>query len=141
MTAMDTELEHLIQPFGWVEHTVTVPGEPWPKARPRRGKHGNVYTTREDHDREALTAAVIRSQIPEPLRGNLTVGLIFYRRTLRKVDADNLIKHVFDASNGTLFLDDSQVTAGGWSIQLDRENPRTVLLIGPHQFTDMIRGG
>jgi len=121
-----------------VIHRVEIPGNPWPKGRPRKGKGGRVYTTKKDLEHETVTALYLRQGVRQKLRGNLACSFIFYRADRRQADADNLIKHVLDAANGVLFADDSQVTAGAWAIELDRLNPRTVLLIGRHH-SSMIR--
>ncbi|MFC9995677.1 RusA family crossover junction endodeoxyribonuclease [Nocardia sp. NPDC127526] len=113
-------------------YVITIPGEPVPKKRPRFSGR-RAYTTREDHDAEARTGWHLAQVIPEPLRGNLAVACVYYRSTRRVVDKDNLAKHVMDAGNGIAWHDDSQCTAEFGVIELDRANPRTVIIIARHQ--------
>ena len=115
-------------------HIITVPGEPHPKRRPRFGR-GRAHTTQEDIDAEARTGTFLRATVTQPLTGNIALGCVFYRSTRRIVDVDNLVKHVADAANGILWRDDSQCTAQLGVIELDRANPRTVIVVSTHQST------
>ncbi len=115
-------------------YTITIPGEPVPKKRPRFDGR-RAFTTRDDHNAEAHTGWHLAQAIPQPLTGNLAVACVFYRSTRRPVDADNLIKHVMDAGNGIAWHDDSQCTAEFGVIELDRTNPRTTILIAHHNST------
>ncbi|MGY0497140.1 RusA family crossover junction endodeoxyribonuclease [Nocardia sp. FBN12] len=112
-------------------YVITIPGEPVAKRRPRLG-NGRRYTHPADVEAEASTAAILRATLCEPLTGNLAVGCEFYRSTRRRVDVDNLLKHVFDAGNKVAWVDDSQCTAAFGVIELDRANPRTVIFISSH---------
>lgn len=113
---------------------VTIPGAPWSKSRPRFGR-GRAYTKKEDIDAETRTATYLKSVVKRPLEGNAGLVCIFYRPNRQRIDTDNLIKHVCDAGNGVLWLDDSQCTAVMGVIELDAENPRTVVAIGEHTST------
>ncbi|WP_157978330.1 MULTISPECIES: RusA family crossover junction endodeoxyribonuclease [Nocardia] len=116
-------------------YIITIPHNPHPKARPRFGRGHRAYRDRADAEFETLTATYLRAAIPAPLRGNVAVGCVFYRSTLHTVDGDNLTKHVLDAGNGIAWVDDSQCTAQLAVVELDRANPRSVILIGTHQST------
>jgi len=121
---------------------VLIPGEPHRKMRPkfsRRGRHTVTYQPAEDEAAEKRTARVLRAAIKQPLVGNVALAAIFYRSDRQVIDTDNLIKHVCDAGNGILFLDDSQATATAGIIELDADNPRTLLMIAAHRST-MQRG-
>ncbi|MGW4240981.1 RusA family crossover junction endodeoxyribonuclease [Nocardia sp. NPDC004722] len=113
-------------------HIVTLPGDPHPKGRPRFSR-GRAYTAEADRDAEARTALLLSQRVSQPLTGNIALTCVFYRRTRRRVDVDNLLKHVMDAANGILWRDDSQCTSLRGVIELDRDNPRTLILIGPHE--------
>lgn len=104
-------------------------GEPFPKGRPRFGRGGRTYTRDEDVQAEANTAAILASIVKAPYDENVGLVGIFYRSTRRRVDGDNLIKHVLDAGNGVLWHDDSQCTVHAGIVELDREYPRTVLAV------------
>jgi Holliday junction resolvase RusA-like endonuclease len=98
-----------------------------PKAQPRvkafaRGRHAGVYTpdTADAWKAEVRRAALAKCAPPEPLRGPLSVSLVFVmpRPKSRKVgywhtsrpDADNLAKAVLDAlGDAVIWCDDSQV--------------------------------
>jgi len=94
--------------------TFTVPGEPVPKARPRHGLNGNVYTPRTTRVAEAvIRARFIQAAGPgrvvrrDPVK--LTLG--FHCSTVRRVDLDNLAKTVLDALNALAYVDDSLIHA------------------------------
>lgn len=112
---------------------------PWATPVKRRARTGNgvVYSDPEQAAAELATGMELRRWLPggRPLTGNLAVGCIFYRPTRRVVDGDNLLKHVLDAANGAVFRDDSQVTRLFADVELDRMNPRTVVVIGRHTST------
>ena len=112
---------------------------PWAtpvKRRPRAG-NGVVYSDPEQEAAEQRTAFELRRWLPggRQLAGNVAVGCIFFRPTRRRVDVDNLVKHVLDAANGVTFADDSQVTRLYADVELDRANPRTVVVMGRHAST------
>lgn len=116
-----------------------IPGTPPSKARVRFGRH-NTYNRPEAVAAERRTAVYVqRSLRGYRFPGNVALGCIFYRSTQQRVDADNMLKHVCDAINGIAFDDDSQVTAIAARVELDADNPRTVVVLGPHTST-MLRG-
>lgn len=110
-----------------------VSGEPRSKARPRVGKYGNVYTPGKVEER--TTGNELRREFPKPVDGNLAVFCIFYRSSRSRVDVDNMLKHVLDSATGIVWQDDSQVTAVAGIVELDRSNPRTVVVVAPHRST------
>ncbi|MET8609713.1 RusA family crossover junction endodeoxyribonuclease [Streptomyces misionensis] len=116
------------------------PGEPHSKARPRFDKKGRAYKDPADKDAEETTKWWLRQRWRKaPLTGNVSLGCVFFRSSMQLIDGDNLLKHVADAGNSILWVDDSQVTAKYVEVQLDHEYPRTVLVVGPH-FSTMRRG-
>lgn len=109
--------------------TITMPGTPVAKARPRMTKRGHVYTPTKTSDYESAlrakahlemrdrprftgpVAVVMLAQVRIPaywskkkreaaLRGEIAPG---------KPDVDNYAKIVGDALNGVVFTDDSQI--------------------------------
>jgi Holliday junction resolvase RusA-like endonuclease len=123
------------------EHAIVcvIPGTPPSKARVRFGK-GHTYNRPEAVAAEKRTAVYVQQALRGyRYEGNVALGCIFYRPTFQRVDADNMLKHVCDSINGLAFKDDSQVTAIAARVELDPENPRTVLVLGAHQST-MRRG-
>jgi len=127
-----------------------IPGEPIPKARPRaaRGKSGGIffYSPKSTVDAERAVGELFRHQLRRkglelPLTGPLALVVFFYRRTLGRVDDDNLRKLVMDsATRAGVWEDDSQVTAGAVLLELDREHPRTLVALCPHD-SSMRRAG
>lgn len=106
-------------------------GEPPTKCRPRSGQ-GRTYKDRADEEAEKQTGWQIRRLFRQPWTGNLAVGLVFFRSTRRRVDEDNMVKHVFDAGNGIGWVDDHQITAQYGVVELDRQFPRTLLVVTRH---------
>lgn len=113
---------------------LTIPGAPWSKSRPRFSR-GRTYSPKDDVDAEARSAVYMKRAVRQPLTGNVGLVCIFFRPNRQRIDTDNLIKHVCDAANGVLWQDDSQCTAVMGVIELDSENPRTVIALGEHVST------
>lgn len=121
---------------------VTMAGEPHSKERARharRGRFVKTYQPKSDELAEARTAALLHKTIAARYTGNVCVAGIFYRSTRQEVDYDNLLKHVGDAANSVIWVDDAQVTAGAGVIELDSSHPRTLLAFAPHR-SSMLRG-
>lgn len=110
----------------------TVPAVPVAQPRPRatvRAGHAAVYEAKSGHAVHAFKASVRMAATGAysgaPLTGPLWVQLrfvfprprsMFWKKRpmprdfhAKKPDADNCIKSVLDALNGTLYLDDSQI--------------------------------
>lgn len=119
-------------------YTLTIPGVPWSKSRPRFTRKGRAFPDPKDVEAEKRTATFLGATVRRPFTGNVALACVFYRPTLRRIDADNLLKHVCDAANGVLWVDDSQCTAVTGVIDLDRADPRTVVTIAPHE-SGMVR--
>lgn len=122
-----------------VMHMMTMPGAPWSKARPRFARSGHTYVPADDRDAQERTAAFLRSRMREPFTGNVALGCVFFRPNRQRIDTDNLIKHVCDAATGVVWADDSQCTAVMGVLEIDRENPRTLIVIGKH-YSTLTRG-
>jgi Holliday junction resolvase RusA-like endonuclease len=116
----------------------TVPGAPWSKSRPRFGK-GRTFTKKEDIDAEERTRSYLERAVRTPFTGNVGIGCLFFRPNRQRIDTDNLLKHVCDAAQGVLWVDDYQCTAVMGVLELDVDNPRTVIVVGSH-ITTMTRG-
>lgn len=112
-------------------HYIVVDGPPTSKARARYGK-GRMYVDTMQRAAESALGWQLKAFIRRPLTGNLAIGCIFYRPNYQRIDVDNLLKHVLDSANGVCWEDDSQVTAILGVAELDRQNPRTVIVIGEH---------
>lgn len=119
-------------------YVITIPGPPWSKARPRFSR-GRTYSSRDDIDAEIRTGLYLKNSIKTIYTGNVGVGCLFYRQNRQRIDTDNLLKHVCDSANGIIWIDDYQCTSLFGAIELDPENPRTVVVVGAHETT-MTRG-
>lgn len=119
----------------------TIPGAPPSKARPRFTRTGRTYSTKEDRAAELRTATYLRRHLGAagPATGNMALGCVFYRPNMQRIDTDNMLKHVCDAANGVLWVDDSQVTAVLGITEYDADNPRTIIVAGQHP-SSMKRG-
>lgn len=110
--------------------SITVPGEPVAKARPRFTRNGNVYTPKKTavyeqviglHARAAmkgrkiLTGAVrlsVTAYMPIPSSWSMkqkTKAMTGALRHTKRPDSDNLCKAVQDALNGVIYADDAQI--------------------------------
>lgn len=116
--------------YAGVEQTtwVVIPGEPKVKQRARNGQ-GRTY--RVDRADEQWIACHLRQAHRAPLiAGPVALVAVFYRSTLHTFDTDNAMKLVKDAGNGVVWRDDRQVRAELGLLELDRENPHTVVVFG-----------
>lgn len=111
----------------WV--SITLPGEPVGKGRPRVGRSGTLYTPAKTRAFEAALAlqakAAVRGRrldgpisvqiwaavgIPESWsKKRKAAALAQEERPTRRPDVDNFIKAALDGLNGIVWADDSQV--------------------------------
>lgn len=103
--------------------TLTVPGRPTPKGRPRLGRRGRVFTPEKTLQAEAvIREAWIKKKGPkweEPVwieiifyydKTQITVGLDEGGgKSKLRGDIDNYVKLVMDGLNGAAWVDDKQV--------------------------------
>lgn len=90
-----------------------VPGKPVPKARPRLGRRGRVFTPQKTLDYEALVAVCARQSIPEgwSLEDSYHVTAVFYYDSNVFGDLDNTAKSILDGLNqASVWLDDKHVS-------------------------------
>lgn len=88
---------------------IIIPGRPVPKARPRLGKGGNVYTPEKTKQYEELVAWKTKEVIKEPLTGNVAVYIKVYVKGDVFPDLDNIAKSILDGMNKVAYYDDKQV--------------------------------
>ena len=119
------------------------PGDPASKARPRwSGRGRRTYTPAETVAAENALALRFRSAMRgrDVIEGNVAIAAVFYRPNHQRIDADNLMKLVLDsATKAGVWLDDSQVTAQASVVELDADEPRTIIALGPTAST-LVRG-
>jgi len=115
--------------------SITIPGQPMAKARPRVFRLKNGFTRAVTPERTMRYEEHVKMCAIEAMNKHLTAGDLFneplearidvyfpcpasaYRKTLprkkewrtKKPDADNLAKAILDALNGIVYHDDSQV--------------------------------
>lgn len=70
----------------------------------------------------------------EPLEGDLSIDIVLYFGTKRRVDWDNFHKISTDSLEGIVFKDDSQIQEAHVIKDYDKENPRIEMVI--HSLTD-----
>lgn len=117
--------------------TCVQPEAPIAKERPRvyHGRRGTRTVTPE-RTKAAEDYLAMRLRLAmngrAPFEGNLALVCIFYRPDRRRIDGDNMLKLVCDAGNlAPIWLDDSQCTTKLARIELDKDNPRTEIALGP----------
>lgn len=64
-----------------------------------------------------------------PMQGRFRVEVTAYFPDARRRDGENVGKCIGDACNGVLWDDDSQITTMVSHRKIDRENPRTEILV------------
>lgn len=109
-----------------------VHGNPVPKGRPRLGKGNQTYTPKVTKDWEKTVGewcnTVTRG---DRFECDVSVWLVFYRRTRHTVDLDNLIKSVLDGMNGVAYTDDTQVVEIHAWLKYDKVEPRVEVKVKP----------
>lgn len=91
-----------------------VDGEPKPKGRPRMNtRTGKAYTPAKTRAYEEFAAYTFRlaMQGSEPIEGDVSMTLEFYRKDNVRADIDNMIKAVADSANGIVYDDDKQIVS------------------------------
>ena len=130
--------------------SITVPGEPVAKARPRFTKNGHVYTPKKTavyeqviglHARAAmkghkiLTGPIrlsVTAYMPIPQswsRTQKTKAMSGALRHTKRPDLSNIIKSVEDALNGIVYADDAQIDRYGESRKAFSSIPRTEIVV------------
>lgn len=107
----------------------TVPGNPKPKQRPRRGKGGRWYTPSKPEEKRVANHVTFQLPLHFKLLEECRVGMKFYRGDKRHVDGDNMEKLVLDALQGVVWRNDSTIITGAWEKLYDKENPRTEIRV------------
>ena len=129
-------------------YTVTIPGEPVSKGRPRMTKRGHTYTPKRTVDYERMVQTLFHSEYGSPkLEGPILLRLDLYfgipksrskatrkrmqqglERPCKRPDIDNCMKAICDALNGIAYKDDSQIVAAVTQ-KFWADEPRAVVTI------------
>ncbi len=104
---------------------MTVPGNPIPWKRVKRGAHGQSYPHPDSAAHQTTVGLCARVLVPEPVEGPMELRVRFFMATGRRTDGDNLMKNVWDSFNEIVWLDDSQVVEWSGAKSVDKTNPRT----------------
>lgn len=88
-------------------YKIEIQARPVPKARPRLGVNGRLYTPRETKEFEELVGWYTRSVVRNPTEKPVRVHIDIFSKT--RADIDNIAKAILDGLNGVAFLDDRQV--------------------------------
>jgi len=129
-------MEHVIKIGGLDNHLqiTVVFGDPISKCRPRFSRSGRPYTPKKTVEGEKRIAGCFYGI--KRFEGNVAVACLFYRSNFQRIDIDNCMKAVLDAgTRANLWHDDTQVTALLGIMEHDKNNPRTVIAIAPHEST------
>lgn len=93
-----------------MRYTITIPGRPVPKGRPRFSRSGHAYTPEKTRQYEELVAWCAKQEVQEPLKGDIAVDIKIYAKNYCG-DMDNICKALLDSMNGIAYNDDKQVAA------------------------------
>lgn len=110
----------------------TFEGDPIPKGRPRHGR-GHSFTPKRTRDAEQAIRDSVAGAGIVPYDVPVRVSAVFYCKTARRTDLDNLLKLVTDALNGVAYTDDHLIHSlrGRLYRKNLAETPRTEVRIEP----------
>ena len=123
-----------------ITYSITIPGRPVPKGRPRVGRKGRkyvFYTPQKTRDYEQVVGFTARAVCKKPLEGPLAVKIeLYFKKKGRIPDCDNCCKSILDGLNEIAYGDDRQVQH--LEVDIYRETPeRAEVEIMP---LEMVRG-
>jgi Holliday junction resolvase RusA-like endonuclease len=114
-------------------HRFTVPGEPIPWKRARRGKGRSFTDPKDAMHREKIRAHARNAGIRRPFVGEVRLDVAVFTSLpvldRRVGDRDNFLKAVQDALEGIAVLNDGQFCAGETTKAQDAANPRTEVVV------------
>lgn len=108
-------------------------GEPKAKGRARFTKTGHAYTPKETSQYQTVLAWKFKEALAgHKFEESVAISAIFFRPNYQRIDADNMMKLVMDAgTQADIWVDDCYVTAQSSYVELDRERPRTLIVVAP----------
>ena len=132
-----------------MEYHIVLEGAPIPWKRAginSRGKEMTIYD-KQYFEKKCAREEMRKQFLCEPLKGPVAISITFHmpiptgtsqtaRRKMiegdkqhdRKPDVDNLLKYIFDAMNGVIFVDDSQICLVN-ARKIYSDSPRTEMRI------------
>lgn len=92
---------------------------------------GRFYKSQKAKNIQEAIQWEMRTQMRgEPLTGGVVVSISFFWPDMRRHDIDGPLKGLFDAGNGILYEDDSQIIAlHRITKAYDKENPRVEMIL------------
>ena len=106
-------------------YSITIPGRPVPKGRPRVGRSGRkyvVYTPRKTRDYEQAVGFTARAACKVPMEGPVAVKIrLYFKKKGRIPDCDNCAKSILDGLSKIAYGDDRQVQH--LEVDIYRETP------------------
>lgn len=113
------------------EFSLTIPGDPVVKGRPRFTRYGRAYTPKPTVQKEQEIANMAAELVTLPYDGRVGVEVAFFCATRRRTDGDNLLKLVMDGMNGVVFTDDYLVEEVRYRVfrKVEGEEPRTEVYV------------
>lgn len=113
---------------------IVIEGDVIPAARPRFSNRRCYQPKRNQEYRQKVqTAARLAMKGAEPLTDEICAAVKIYRKYKRSSrifgDVDNHIKAIFDALNGVVFVDDSQICRCVVEKYQDKAKPRAEIEI------------
>ena len=92
--------------------------------------NGRLLLTKVYRETKEALSWEIRSQVTnKPLTDSVALNVLFYYGDKRKRDIDAYLKILLDAMTGIVYEDDNQVTELHVYKDVDKEEPRTEILV------------
>jgi len=106
-----------------------IAGPPVVQERARKSKQGHFYDpSKEAKDELAWQLLKQKAGQGMPLLLNdVVIEVVFYG--VKRGDADNCLKALFDAGNGILWRDDRQIIGREFNVVRRSDEPRTVFVV------------
>lgn len=110
---------------------IIVNGEPRPKQSYRALKSGGGYQPKRVKDWQDTVAWEAKQAMRghEPIKGAISVSLVFSMGNNRRTDLDNLSKGTLDAMRGIVYEDDVQIVDLRITKRVDKINPGVIIQV------------
>jgi crossover junction endodeoxyribonuclease RusA len=90
-------------------YSLTIPGRPLPKGRPRFTRSGHAYTPKTTRLYEQKIRDICKEHFDEAITDPVSVRVRFCISGKKTIDIDNLQKSLFDGLQPDGLADDSQI--------------------------------
>jgi crossover junction endodeoxyribonuclease RusA len=110
--------------------TITLLTKPIPVNQKYFVVNGRMLLSTKYRDAKTAMQWEVKSQIKgDPLKGEVTLNIMFYYGDNRKRDIDTYLKILLDSMSGIVYEDDCQISEMHVFKEVDKEKPRTVIQI------------